>query len=310
MINRNTLLAFAAAALLLGAPHAFAWGPAGHRIVAHIAELRLTDHTHQALAQLLYASNQISDNMVCNWPDYVRRDMPETGPWHFVDIPKDAEGYDAERDCPEDQCIVAQIFILEKSIADETKSIEDRNIALRFLVHFLGDLHQPLHASDYDNDHGGNTRMVILPGDEKPMRLHAAWDSYILYTSMKPLGALEYADKLNDKISNRRARLWSRGTPADWANDSFHVSMETAYAVVPPADGTAMQLDNDYLKNAQKAITLQLMKGGIRLAAILNRAMENVHVTDAIQPPAEVHEGHEELRPVKKAAPKKESKAE
>ncbi|MCZ7593273.1 MAG: S1/P1 nuclease [Kiritimatiellae bacterium] len=279
MIKKSQTLLLAVAAFTLfvtNAQRANAWGGAGHRIVAHIAELRLTDHTHQALAALLYSSNQISDNMICNWPDYVRRDMPETGPWHFVDIPHGSTGYDAERDCVDGQCIVHQISVMEKLIADPTKSIEDRNIALRFLVHFAGDLHQPLHCSDYDEDYGGNLRPVIYPGLPKPTSLHGVWDSRLLNDSMSPLGALEYADKLNDRISNRRARFWARGTPEDWANESFHISMESVYSILPEKDGPPLEISKDYIKSSQKVVDLQLMKGGIRLATILNRAMENV----------------------------------
>lgn len=301
MMKKTQLLLIAGAAFALyfaAAPRANAWGGAGHRIVAHIAELRLTEHTHQALAALLYTSNQISDNMICNWPDYVRRDMPETGPWHFVDIPHGSSGYDAERDCAEGQCIVHQISVMEKMIADPTKSIEDRNIALRFLVHFAGDLHQPLHCSDYDEDYGGNLRPVIYPGLPKPTSLHGVWDSRILNDSMNPLGALEYADKLNDQISNRRARLWARGTPEDWANESFEVSMNTVYTILPPKDGPPMEITQDYIKAGKKAVTLQLMKGGIRLATILNRAMENVPIVEL--EPRDNGNGHlENERPMK-----------
>lgn len=291
MEKKSQALLIAVAGFVLffaNAQRANAWGGAGHRIVAHIAELRLTDHTHQALAALLYSSNQISDNMICNWPDYVRRDMPETGPWHFVDIPHSSTGYDAGRDCKEGQCIVHQISVMEKKIADPATSIEDRNIALRFLVHFAGDLHQPLHCSDYDDDYGGNLRPVIYPGLAKPTSLHGVWDSRLLNDSMSPLGALEYADKLNDRISNRRARLWARGTPEDWANDSFQASMEYVYSILPPKDGPPLEISRDYIKASQKIVDLQLMKGGIRLATILNRALENVPIIE-VDPANNIH---------------------
>ncbi|HMP91208.1 MAG TPA: S1/P1 nuclease [Kiritimatiellia bacterium] len=253
-----------------------AWGPEGHRIVAHIAELRLSDVAHQALAHILADGEQISDNMICNWPDYVRRDQPETGPWHYVSIPKGAEFYDEHRYCPEGQCIVHQIHFMEAIVADESKSLEDRKTALRFLVHFLGDVHQPLHCADYDDDRGGNERLVIYPGQDKPTKLHAVWDSNIVRELMNPLGPLVFADKLNARISSRRARQWARGTPEDWAWESHQLAMKYAYAVVPPKDGPPMALDTAYVKVAKKVAEQQLMKAGVRLAEALNRSLINV----------------------------------
>lgn len=263
----------AVASLLTSALPASAWGPEGHRIVAHIAELRLTDEAHQALAQLLAPTEQISDNTICNWPDYIRQEQQGTGPWHYVDIPQNADAYEPSRDCPNGQCVIEQIEAMEKIVEDETKSVEDRNIALRYLVHFLGDLHQPLHCIDYDADRGGNDRPVVYPGQSKPTNLHAVWDMNLVYSMAKPLGALEYADKLNSKISNRRAKQWAKGTPEEWAWESHELALHQAYAVVPPKEGPPVALDAAYVKASKKVVQLQLMKAGIRLAEVLNRSL-------------------------------------
>ncbi len=282
---------FAVGLLLAGTPIAHAWGPKGHRIVAHIAELRLSEDAHRALSQILETQEQISDNYICNWPDYVRRDMPETGPWHFVDIPFEADSYNPERDCPDGQCIIYQIDEMAKIIADTSRPIEDRHVALRFLVHMLGDIHQPLHCIDYDDDRGGNERLVNYPGQAKPARLHAIWDSYLVAENMGSLGALEYADKLNDKISNRRARRWAEGTPADWGWDTHEVARENAYSVLPEKHGAPLDLDKEYIQNNRKVVELQLMKGGIRLSTILNRVLEPLASVDVrslrVNPPEE-----------------------
>ncbi|MBW7908711.1 MAG: S1/P1 nuclease [Kiritimatiellae bacterium] len=277
-MNKSAIAWLALAAILihLGAPSAKAWGPKGHRVVAHIAELRLSEDAHRALSQILEAHEQISDNYICNWPDYVRRDMPETGPWHFVDIPFEATSYDPKRDCPDGQCIIYQIDEMAKIVADTTKPLADRHVALRFLVHMLGDIHQPLHCIEYDLDRGGNERLVNFPGQSQPARLHAVWDSHLVTAAMGALGALEYADKLNEKISNRRARHWAKGTAEDWALDSHDIAHDHAYSVLPEKNGPPLDLDNEYVKANKKIVEVQLMKGGIRLATLLNRILEPI----------------------------------
>src|SRR2546422_40060 len=89
--------------LAASARSALAWGPEGHEIVGHIAELHLTGKAKVGVAAILGPGKSISDNNVANWPDFIRHDRPETGPWHFVDIPFDATSYDPQRDCPDGQ---------------------------------------------------------------------------------------------------------------------------------------------------------------------------------------------------------------
>lgn len=108
------------------------------------------------------------------WADEIRRDRPETAPWHYVDIKVTSTGLDRGRNCPGDDCVVAQI---EKDLAivrDRTLAPPIRAEALRFLIHFVGDLHQPLHAAD-SHDRGGNEVRVVLDGELTNLR--AVWDT-------------------------------------------------------------------------------------------------------------------------------------
>lgn len=273
-MKRIPLLLLAALGLFQARPAA-AWGPEGHRIVAHIAERRLSESAREKLLQILPPEEQISDNYICNWPDYIRRGRPETGPWHFVDIPYDATNYDAAAQCPDGQCIVNQIDVFAHQLSDPGTPAEDRLNALKFVVHFLGDLHQPLHCADRDGDRGGNLRSARLPDKPEDTNLHSVWDMNLVRGAMGRMGALEFADRLNDKISDRQARLWARGTPADWAWESHRLAVQCAYAGVPPTGGPPAELDKNYVAANQKVVVQQLKKAGVRLARVLNENLRD-----------------------------------
>jgi hypothetical protein len=266
----------ACAAVLLGGMDrsAEAWGPDGHRIVAHIAEQRLTDAARARLADVLVDERQLSDHQVCNWPDFIRQDEPETAPWHYVDIPYEATSYDPDRDCPDGQCIVHQLGVLASQLASPDATREQRRRALCFVVHFMADLHQPLHCADRNDDRGGNLLYVRYPGTPMDSNLHAVWDSSLVQANMGHLGPLEYADRLNGEISGRQARRWARGGVADWTWESHVLAVERVYAGLPPAGGAPFALQPDYVAGSRKLVALQLKKAGVRLAALLNRTLQ------------------------------------
>lgn len=260
--------------LVLGclAGEARAWGPEGHRVVAHIAELRLTDEARLALSRLLLSDQQISDNMICNWPDYVRKERPETAPWHYVDIPVGATAYDADAVCPGDQCVVGQIPLMAKRLADTTLPADQRLEALRFLVHFVGDLHQPLHCADNEDDRGGNERPVRYPGQDKPTNLHAVWDFNLVQAAKNTLGPLEYGDALKADISWWQDKRWSRGTVESWAWESHQLAITHVYTVTPAKGGPPIEIDQAYIRKGKRVVERQLMKAGVRLSGLLNEA--------------------------------------
>jgi hypothetical protein len=262
------------AVVSLQADPARAWGPEGHRIVAHIAERRLSDGARAAIGTMLAPDQEISDNMVCNWPDYIKHDEPESGPWHYVDIPYEASSYVAQRDCTNGQCIVEQITHFELVLADPKASPEDRHRALAFVVHFLGDVHQPLHCISRDDDQGGNLRPVRWPGVHKPTNLHSLWDSNLVRSELGTQSALDYADDLNAKITPRQARIWAKGRPVDWALEGHALAVKLVYRGVPTDGSKVFEPDRAYIDDGRAAVESQLMKAGIRLAAVLNRALK------------------------------------
>src|SRR6185295_5248767 len=150
---------------------AFGWREKGHRITGELAWMLLKKETRAKLERLL-PDEKLSD--VANWADQVRDARPESKPWHYVNVPEGAKSFDAARDCAGGECIVAKLEEMQKKLADATTPKAERVEALKWVVHLVGDLHQPLHVS-HGEDKGGNDIQVTFFG--RPTNLHRLWDS-------------------------------------------------------------------------------------------------------------------------------------
>jgi hypothetical protein len=245
---------------------AFAWGPDGHRIVALIATARLSPAA-AAQVKAIFGNATLAD--VANWADDIRQDRPETGSWHFVDIPVTAKAFDEKRDGNNSNNVIDAIEYYARYLLDKSKPAADRNDALKFLIHFVGDVHQPMHCVDRDGDRGGNKRLVFFLDQPKAVNLHRVWDSTIIQQEMGTTAVTVFASALNSRISQAQADEWSKGTPQDWANQSHEVAVNVCYADVPE-NGPPPKLGEDYLNRAEKATDEQLERGGVRLAMVLN----------------------------------------
>jgi hypothetical protein len=241
-----------------------AWGPEGHALVARIAERYLTADAKAKLAAILEPGQTIVS--VASWADEVRPSRPETGRWHYVNSPVSRPHFDLARDCPDGHCVVAKIGEMQKQLADPATTPRRRREALMFLIHFVGDMHQPLHSAD-NGDRGGNAVQVSFFG--KKMPLHRLWDSGLL-DRMGPQDDL--LESLLAAISKRKASSWRKGTPETWA-DSIHRGARTVvYGRLPKAPkGAVLTLGAPYEAKARPLVREQLEKAGVRLASILNR---------------------------------------
>jgi len=247
----------------------FAWRGDGHQIVSLIAEEHLSPAAKAGIHDLLGADVNISDAEIASWADNIRRERRNTASWHFVEIPADAAGFDEQRDGKHGNNVIDKINQFERVLSDHNASKEKRGEALKFLVHFVGDLHQPLHCADR-NDKGGNSRLVFFLDQPRALNLHSVWDTTILLHRKGRLRVLQYATALNRKISKEQAKQWKQGSVVDWANESHAVAVNVAYKGVP-ADGRPPNLDQAYVDRASDAIDQQLERGGIRLAMLLNK---------------------------------------
>jgi hypothetical protein len=171
---------------------------------------------------------------------------------------------------PAKDCVVDKIQEFTAELANKDTNPEEQIVALKFLLHFVGDLHQPLHASD-DNDRGGNSKKVSALGFHSG-NLHHFWDT----SFVEELGpdAKSIASDLVGHISQEQQQVWSKGGPADWALESFQIAKEDVYGQLPPpnAKGT-YRLTDDYISLGTQDVAIQLSKGGVRLAFILNQSL-------------------------------------
>lgn len=255
-------IAMTLCALLLMPTHLMAWGPEGHTIIARIAAERLSPSAKAAVKQLLGRHSLAS---VANFADQVRPQRPETANWHFVDIPKDKTDYDPTRDCkPSDKgdCVIAEIARAETTLKNRSLTRAKRAEALKFLVHFVGDLHQPLHCSD-NADRGGNDVHVTFLGQSS--NLHRVWDSGIIGATQ--LSVNDYADQLDSWLDSQDTHQIESGTVIDWALDAHKLAKTSAYDI--PA-GTNPVLDTTYVDDNQPVVDQQLAFAGLRLAKVLN----------------------------------------
>ena len=251
-------------------------GRNGHRVVARLAEVRLSDRAAAGVKDLLGDATLVD---VANWADEVRRARGETAPWHYVDIPIEADGFDAERDGRGGDNVIDAIDRFRKVLADPSAPRNDRVEALKFLAHLVGDLHQPLHCCERDHDRGGNGRLVFWPGRAGAVSLHGVWDTYLVNEAMRDAGELTvYAGALNARISPEQAAAWSAGTATAWANEAHQVAVEHAYADIT-VDGPPPLITDEYVKANTVVVEQQLQRAGVRLASVLDEAFAGVPTT-------------------------------
>ena len=258
-LERNLSTVAAAVALAAGtlAPSlVFAWGADGHRLVAAQAQQLLTPAARAEVDRLLALEPGATLASISTWADETR--SPGTAAWHYVNLPRDADCvYEAARDCPGDACVVGAIT-RQEAVLTSTASDADKLVALKYLVHFVGDVHQPLHAG-YADDKGGNTYQVRFDG--RGTNLHAVWDSGLIRTW--PGGA----DALRAGVSAGAAKVTDTSTPAQWAQESCRI------VAAPGFYPRGHVLGDEYAAQMDPVIVDRLAAAVSRLSAVLNTAL-------------------------------------
>lgn len=249
----------AAFALLGVCLPAFGWGPEGHDLVARIALAQLSPAARAQVAEILGPGETIVS--VSSWADEVRSSREETAPWHYIDVPIDQPNLNMTRDCPQGACVVAAIERFRNEVKNPATPPAERREALMFIIHFVGDLHQPLHSSN-NQDRGGNDVRVRFQG--RSSNLHSLWDSGL----MGQMGTEDelYARLLPEAQKNRKK--WARGSVEAWVEESHKAAQKTVYGLLPK--GSPAVIDAEYERQADPLIEMQLAKAGVRLAAMLN----------------------------------------
>lgn len=260
-------------AIALVSAHACAWGEEGHQIVGALAMTRLSPQARAAIIELLGDDDLAKAGL---WADQIRGDSSYdwAKPLHYVNVPRDAQGVEMFRDCPTNECVIAAIPRFLRVAADKTKPIDERREALKFAVHFMGDLHQPLHAG-YKDDLGGNRITLTDPKDART-NLHSVWDTVIIRQHTNG-DWRAMAKALEARVTPSEAQQYeSNLDPVEWANESQAIT-RAIYANLP-ADG---KVSSEYCATNLPTVEARLTSAGVRMAASLNKAFEKFVPADS-----------------------------
>ena len=298
MIRR--LMVLLAALGLAHGPAALAWGEVGHHVVAQLAAANIKPETAAAIAELLKAdpalgtadcrANTLDEASV--WPDCLRAEAwrwKHTFPWHYQDQPV-CGVFDVKAHCPDDGCITAQIVRNRRILADRRLPAVQRLEALAFVVHLVGDIHQPLHAAEFDHDAGGNAEVVVNQKPEayvlktstgarvinatpKPPSFHWFWDKTMAER------ALAAEPKLVRAYAAPERAAIATGAPADWLRESWEAARTVAYPGAfghdpcGAAPAKELTISEETARSDTPLAAQRLRQAGLRLARVLDEAL-------------------------------------
>jgi hypothetical protein len=286
ILPRSLATVLSAAALVSLASPANAYWEYGHQTVAQIADRNVKPRTRAAIRELLSHSDLL-DTPECKaatiedasvWADCIKPLKDADGKsrfgyaysWHYENV-SICRPFDLTEPCKDGNCVSAQITRDVALLKDKSAPLKDRVQALAFLIHFVGDLHQPLHAGD-KGDKGGNDVKAGY-GDYSPARLnlHSIWDGYLAERAISQPPAL-----VRRYSPAERTRL-AAGTVTDWARESWQVAHDASYASVmsdPCAPTPAhVEMDNATIARLVPVARLEVERGGLRLAKLLDEAL-------------------------------------
>lgn len=306
----------AAFILLLLPVRAWPWGCEGHQAVAIIAEKHMNAHALEMASKLLqsqpidpalprFCSSQGLDLMAdsATWADDLRKVRPEASPWHYIDVPRDAPRSAVAESCPADTgCVTSALSHQIELLRSDSTDPRVRADALRFVIHFVGDLHQPLHCVT-NNDMGGNCVPIDFfgnpPVEKNPQHetytpnLHAIWDYAIIQHMKGQEPVAQWAASLDQQFQSQEAGWEKAGINVeDWVWEGHELANSVVYAKLPvpdpvekPVEVKGCSEDNhvstrllnlhekvsqEYVDAVAPTINEQIARAGIRLAMVLN----------------------------------------
>ena len=280
-MRRLALFCLVFVLVLAASPAAMAWSALGHRLVGELAQRHLSPAARAEVAKLLAGESDPDLGGVAYWADALRNDDPprfkQTSPWHYVNYASGAQCvFDPAKDCRDGKCVIAAIEAQRRILADRSQPRDARRDALKFLVHLVGDIHQPMHASNRP-DKGGNDFQISLRTDLEPeayarnryvngvmgTNLHSVWDYYVL--GSRGLKLQQYADHLDRQPWPPRPAE-TASTPEAWAGESCRlIEARQLY----PAQH---RMDNVYLNAMRPLAEQRVRQAAWRLASLLDEA--------------------------------------
>lgn len=248
---------------LLPLQPALAYGPTGHRVVAEIASFHL--HSKAKLGIQKIIGNE-SLAMIANWPDFIKSDTTgaysHTNTWHYLDFPGHCSRAEFDRIMAEakGENLYSQTLAMVAQLKNAKSTPAQKRFALTFLVHLVGDMHMPLHVGR-DEDMGGNK--IQVSWFDRPTNLHRVWDEHLI--DFQQYSYTEYARNLHRVTTANQLKQIRNGSIADWMWES-HVLSDKVYDRTKPGDKLSYRYNFLFVEDLND----QLLKGGVRLAKILN----------------------------------------
>ncbi|WP_421133209.1 S1/P1 nuclease [Alteromonas sp. A079] len=263
--NRTLAVALSTLLTLFITSPAFGWGQTGHRITGAIAQQYLSPLSYAAVSELLPTSNLAQAS---TYADEMRSDPSEfwqrtASPWHYVTVPEGKHYHDVG--APKQGDAMTALTRYTETLTSPNASQDEKRLALRFIVHIIGDLHQPLHAGN-GKDKGGNDVKVRFFWEDS--NLHRVWDSQMI--EQRGLSYTEWTEWLNNDITPKNIRKWASVDPLVWIQESTALR-DTIY----PEDANKMSYD--YLYNHLPTVKERLQTAGVRIAMYLNHVFEQAH---------------------------------
>ncbi len=253
------------AAVFLPASYTYSYGSLGHEIVGNIATTYLCGQATAEVRQLLEGD---SLGRASRWPDWIRKEprWRKSRPWHFINVPDDARIVDVTGRAGGD--VVWAISEFRDELADPNLSQKRHGEALRFLAHFIADVHQPLHVGRHE-DRGGN-KIAVLSGG-RASNLHKIWDATELLKQARQQQSIDVAEQTAAirVLTDGRVDEWQSAGVLDWARESKALRPKV-YAFRVPASGARVVLDEKYRAAALEISRQRLAAAGVRLAGVLN----------------------------------------
>lgn len=236
---------------------ASAWGPKGHDVVASVAENHLSKRALKRIEKVLDGESMV---YVANWLDNASHthEYAYTKTWHYVNVEPSEGSYAGSQREPKGDVVTAVNGIVERLKSGELRKEEERT-ELMMLIHLVGDMHCPMHAG-HKSDRGGNGTQVKFFGKSK--NLHSVWDSDIVESAHR-WSYTEWQKQI-DRLNPKQCRAIVQGTPNDWIEECVTLADD-----VYRNSATGENLSYDYVAQYAPVVESQLLKGGLRLAALL-----------------------------------------
>ena len=266
--------------LIALAGQAFAWSKQGHQLVGELAERELSPTARDQVQRLLAGEPEPTLAGVSTWADEIRAQSRTpagntlgelSSRWHYVNFPGEGCDYVPARDCPDGNCVIGAINAQAAILRDRSRSDEERRNALKFLVHFVGDAHQPMHAG-FGHDRGGNNFQVNYRGKALPegqgTNLHGVWDYWLLQSA--GLDNARYVERLVQSPLPADATREAINPPLAWTLESCRlIATEQAYPST-----RRRNLTDAYLDKHRPTAERRVRQAGDRLARLINDALD------------------------------------